>query len=590
MFDAVRNNKKIIQIILALIILPFAFWGVESYIRNVGSVDYIAKVGSSKISPQEFQRALHEQQEAVRNKLGDQVDSATLESPALKRAVLDNLINRKMLLLHLTNSNLTANDEQVARLIGSMQALQVDGKFSPQRYEQALANMGKSKAGFEADIRQDLLVQQAVMAVGDGSMPGDTARTAWLKAMFEKRDFSEAVLSAEQYLGKVRISPDALKTYYESNSKKFEVAEQLRAEYVVLDLSDERRASHILIRVAKDAPEDQVAAAKAKAEQLLAQLRKTPGDFAKLAKQVSEDPGSKANGGDLDWFGRGMMTRSFEDAAFSIREGLVDAPVRSEFGFHIVKVTGARPDRPASNQTPAEMADAFVNLVYEQPDSLKPAAEKFNVPVQQSGWIAKGGAAPSPLGNAKVMKALFSDDVTKNGRNTEAIEVAPGVFVAARVLEHKPALAQPLEVVAPTIEKMLAHQEAAKLAAKDGQDKLALLAKGDKVALAFGQEHSVMRMQSGDLPPEALRAIFRADAGKLPVYVGVEAPAGYVIFRISRVVPYTDGAVPDEALQALRNQYARAVGEEELAAWLTALKDRYPVTINEQAIGGKAEK
>lgn len=585
MFDAVRNNQKIIQIILAIIILPFAFWGVESYIQNIGTSDSVAKVGSSKISPVEFRRALQEQQDALRAKLGEQIDAATLDSLKLRQAVLNQLVDRRLQTMYAAKEHLTISDAQLAEFIASVPALQDNGKFSPERYEAALANQGKSKPQFEAELRQYLEIQQIQMAVGDASMPGKAAAERWLAAMLEQREISEAVVHPEQYLAKVKISPEAIKTYYEANQKQFELPEMVRAEYLVLDQSDERRASHILIRVAKDATPEQVSAAQAKAEEILAKAKKAPNDFAQLAKEYSQDPGSAANGGDLDWFSRGMMTKPFETAAFSIREGIVPEVVRTDFGFHIIKVTGAKPDRaPTSTQSPAELADSFANLVYEQSDSLKPAADKFKLPIQQSSWIARGGRAAGMLGNRKVMAALFSDDVIKNGRNTEAIEVSPNVLVAARVVEHKAASVQPLNVVTPTIEKLLAHQEAEKLAAKDGAEKLAQLVKGEKGDLTWSAPRSVSRAQAADLPPEAVRAIFGADAAKLPAYAGVDGPNGYAIYRISQVKPYVAGTSDPQEAQALNNRYRRIVAEEELAAWQSSLKDRFPVSVDQKAL------
>jgi peptidyl-prolyl cis-trans isomerase D len=585
MFDAVRSNQKIIQIILAIIILPFAFWGVESYIQNIGTSDSVAKVGNSKISPLEFRRAMLEQQDSLRQKLGDQVDAATLDSPQMRQAVVNQLVDRRLQLLFAAKAHLTVSDQQLVEFIASVPALQDNGKFSPERYEAALANQGKSKTQFEAELRQYLEIQQVQMAVGDGSMPGTTAADRWLAAMLEQREISEAVVHPEQYVDKVKISPEAIKTYYEANQKRFELPEQVRAEYLVLDQSDERRASHILIRVAKNATPDQVKAAQAKAEEILAKAKKAPNDFAQLAKEYSQDPGSAANGGDLDWFGRGMMTKPFEAAAFSVREGVVPEVVRSEFGFHIIEVTGARPDRaPASSQSPAELADSFSNLVYEQPDSLKAAAAKLKLPIQQSGWIARGGHGSGVLGSPKMMSALFSDDAIKSGRNTEAIEVSPNVLVSAHVVEHKPASVQALTVVSPTIEKLLAHQEAEKLAAKDGADKLALLVKGDKTDLTWSAPRSVSRAQASGLSAEAVRTIFGADAAKLPAYAGVDNANGYAIYRISQVKPFVAGTSEPQEAQALHNRYRRIIAEEELGAWQSSLKDRFPVSVDQKAL------
>lgn len=633
MFDSVRNNKKIVQIILALIILPFAFWGVESYIGNMGGGKDLASVGDSKISLAEFQEALREQQDRLRPTLGGR-DPALLESPELRRAVLDNLVQRRLLDLHAGGMKLSVSNEQLVGFIASVPQLQENGKFSPQRYEQLIAAQGKSKSRFEYEVRHDMTIQQAIAAIGNASLAGRTTADRWLAAQLEEREVSDVVLRADAFVAQVKPAPDAIKAYYEANTKKFELPEQLRAEYVILSrdrlseqtaVSDEevkawyaghperykqpeeRRASHVLITVGAKASDDELKAAEAKAADVLAQAKKSPGEFARLAKQYSQDPGSAPKGGDLEWFGRGAMVKAFEDAAFSMKEGQVSDVVRSDFGLHVIKLTGIRAERgrpldevraeiaaelkaATAAGKYAEIAEGFSNTVYEQPDSLAPAAEKYKLTIQKSDWLRKGAAAPGPLGNAKLMAALFSDDAIKNKRNTEAVEVAPNVLVSARILEYKPAAQQPLETVEPTIARFLAHQEAAKLAAQEGEQKLARLNKGEKVELGWSKPHAVTKGMAGELPPDVLRAIFTADAAKLPAYAGVPGAGGYVLFRISQVKRYAAEGGETPQARALRGEYARLVAEEEMASWIASLRAKYPVEINQAVLDSKEQR
>lgn len=630
MFDIVRSNQKIVQIVLALIILPFAFFGIDSYFRSHGGADEIATVGGSKISVAEFQHALREQQDRLRPALGGR-DPALLDSPELKRAVLDGLIQRRLLALQASKEHLTISNEQLAGFIAAVPNLQEDGKFSPKRYEMLIASQGMSKAAFEANVRQDLLIQQPLVAVGDASLAGEATMKRWLAIQMEEREISEATLRPDRYVAKVKVAPDAVKTYYEANLKRFELPEQLRAEYLVLSRDqlaeqvsvgddeikawyqshgdryrqpETRRASHILITVAKNAPADQVKAAEAKAAEVLAQARKAPGDFARLAKQYSQDPGSAERGGDLDWFARGAMVKPFEDAVFALKEDQVSDIVRSDFGLHIIKLTGIRAERArtldevrgeiaaelkaqAAAKKYAEMAEAFSNTVYEQSDSLKPAAEKYKLAVQTSDWLIRNGAGTGPFANAKLMAALFSEDAIKNRRNTEAIEIAPNVLVSARVLEHKPASQQSLETVAATIEKFLAHQEAVKLAVTDGEAQLARLGKGETAEVAWGTPRSVTRAYAPNLSPEALRAMFRADAAKLPAYSGVATPNGYALYRIGKVKPYAPGAEEPAQAKSLRAQYARTIAEQEMLGWIGTVRDQFPVEINRAILESK---
>jgi peptidyl-prolyl cis-trans isomerase D len=361
-----------------------------------------------------------------------------------------------------------------------------------------------------------------------------------------------------------------------------------------------RRASHILITAAKNASEAEVKAAQAKAAELLAQLKKSPGDFEKLARQNSQDPGSAAKGGDLDWFGRGMMVKAFEEAVFALKEGQLSDVVRSDFGFHIIRLTGIRAERARSYEEMkaelaadlkrqaaakkyAELAEGFTNVVYEQSDSLKPAVEKYKLQLQQSEWIRKGGTAPPPLNNPKLLAALFADDAVKNKRNTEAVEVAPNTLVAAHVIEHKPAALQPLESVKGFIEKILVRQEAAKLVAKEGESILASLRKGEKSAApSWGAVHSISRAVAPQMTADAVRAVFTTviQSGS-PAYAGVAVPGGgFALYRIDSVKPYVASGEEPPTAKALRQRYTQLLTEHELQAWVESLKSRYPVKIS----------
>ncbi len=628
MFDIVRNNRRIVQGFLALITLPFAFWGVESYVRNADTGTAVATVGGGKIGQAELQNALREQQDRMRAQLGPRFDPATFDTPEVRRAVLDSLVTQRLLAEQTQKARLTIGNDQLVGYIASAPNLQEGGKFSNRRYEALVAAQGMSKEMFEAKVRQDLAMQQLLVPVADAGINSNVAGRRWLAGQLEQREIGQATLLADAYLGQVKLAPEAAQAFYEANRKRFELPEQIRAEFVVLSrdllmaqavVSDEevgkyyeshadryktaetRRASHILIKAAKDAPAAEVNAAKAKAEELLAQLRKAPGEFARLAKQNSSDTLSAERGGDLDWFGRGAMVKPFEEAVFALKEGQISDVVRSDFGFHVIQLTGLRKEqvkplaeakaeivaelkRESATKRYSEAAEAFGNMVYEQSDSLKPAADKWNLKVAQTPWLARGATLQPPFDNRKLLGALFSDDAIKNKRNTEAVEVAPGTLVSARVVEHKPAELRAFEAVRADIEKHLAREEAVKLAAKDGEDKLARLAKGEQVSLSWMPPRYISRVDPQGQSAEALRAIYRVDAAKMPAYVGVALPgAGYTLYRVASVRA-VDPAKEDVRGRMLGQQYARAVSEEEFAAWMATLRDAYPVTINKAAL------
>jgi peptidyl-prolyl cis-trans isomerase D len=320
-FDAVRNNKRVVQIFLGLITLPFAFWGVDSYVRNTGAGTDLARVGDSKISIQQFDQALRTQQERLRQVLGANFRPELMNTPAAKLAVLNSLIDQRLLLLEAAKGRLGAGDDLLREVISQIPALQEDGRFSLTRYQAALASQGMSQAQFEAQLRQDLTLKQMVDAIGETAIAGNTVTNRLLRIQAEERQIAEWRLAPEQYAGQVKIDASAVQAYYEQNKVQFEVPEQAKVEYLVLSLDvllaqlapsdaevsawyeghkdryqqpEERRASHILILTGGDVDPEK---ARAKAAEALKEVQKSPARFAELAKQYSQDPGSAEKGG-----------------------------------------------------------------------------------------------------------------------------------------------------------------------------------------------------------------------------------------------------------------------------------------------------
>lgn len=624
MFDAVRNNKRIVQVFLALITLPFAFFGVDSYVRNAGSEGDVAQIGDIKITQQQFQQAMRDQQERLRAQMGGQLDPKLLDNPEARNAIVNDLVDQRLLMLEASKKNMFASDDAVRIAIGAIDAFKIEGKFSSERYESALRAQGMSPAGFEAQLRQDITLQQLANGLGQSGVTARTVSDRVLGLQMERRDVQEYRLSIDAYLDKVKLADDAAQKFYDENGKQFETPEQARVEYLVLSMEtigsqltvsdaeikswydghkdrfqvpEERRASHILISAAEKS--DKVKA-KATAEELLKEIQKNPAVFADLAKKNSQDPGSAAKGGDLGFFGRGMMVKPFEDVAYQLKEGEISGVVESDFGFHIIKVTAihAAKEKPladvkgeiedelkktAASRKFAEAAEAFSNIVYEQSDSLKPAAEKFNLTIKQSGWIGrKAEAGSGPLANEKLLNSVFGDEAVKNKRNTEAVETATNTLVAARILEHKPSARQPFEAVKASIETLLKRQEAQTLARKDGEVRLEALKKGED-KLGWGVIKTVSRMDPRLIPQAAVAPIFKLDAAKLPGYTGTEMPGtGYALFKLAKVD--AGEKLDDARRQSMLAQLNKLAMQEEVQTYLAALRARYKVEINRAAL------
>lgn len=621
MFEWVRNNKRVIQVLLALIALPFAFFGIESY-QALNASTEVATVGDQQITEQEFTNALRQQQERLRGILGRSVDASMLDTPEMRKELLENLISQRLLTQRAVRDRLAVTDERLQQVIGTMPAFQIDGKFSHAQYEALLRAQNMTPGMFENSMRHDLMMQQLGAALSDASIvPLQVAqRLAQLRA--QQREVAEVQLKATQYAAQVKPTAEALQAFYDANKGRFQSPEQVRVEFVVLNgealaaaepipeaelrkvyeanqarygQPEQRQASHILVGFKQGVDKAQ---AKQKAEQLLAQIRKSPASFAELAKKNSDDPGSGAKGGDLGYFGRGMMVKAFEEAAFALKQGELAGPVESEFGYHIIKLTGIRPGqmkpfeqvrgeieaelkKQRSGRRFAEAADGFSDIVYEQSDSLKPAAEKFKLSVRQTGWMTRSNAADPLLNNPRLLAALFSDDVLKNHRNTEAVEVAPGTLVAARVTEHKPAAQKSLDEVRAEVVAQYTEKEARDLARKDGAAKLEQLRKGEAGAVNFPAARLIARDKPEGVRPEALDRVFRANTEKLPAYTGLDLPDGYGLYRIGKVVtPPAD----EKQTKAIQEELARLTGNQEFQAYIAALRSNSKVNINQELL------
>lgn len=630
MFDFVHKKRRIVQIILGLATLPFLFWGIESYRSAGGGEDYVASAAGEKISPQEFEQALRNQQESMRATMGENFNEAMLDRPEIRTAILEGLIQQRLLKHEAARVGLSVADPQLVEMIQNISAFQEDGKFSKKRYEELLRGQGMSPRAFEARVRQELMRQQLVAPYSEHGFVSGVAADKIMRLSAEKREVSLAQIQPEQFLAQMKPDDAAIKSYYERHQAEFQLPEQVRVEYVVLSLdalakqatvsadeaakyfdehkaefeqAEERRASHILISAPANAPDAEKAAARAKAEQLLGQLRQTPQNFEQLARQHSQDPGTAEKGGDLGFFSRNMMVKSFEDVVFQMKMDEISNVVETDYGFHIIRLTGIKAAKPVSlNDVKSqveqeakkqkarklfdEMAEGFSNAVYEQSDSLHPAAEKFNLPLQQSGWIGKNAGEPPYFNNARLLQAIFSDDAIRNKQNTEAVEVAPSTLVSARVLDHRPASTPSLAELRDKITGLVARQEAAEAAVKEGKEQLAQLQDGKNGSVSWGTAQQVSRREPQGLDNETLRAVFMTGATRLPAFTGLPNPkGGFTLIRISRVI---EPALPDAAgRKVFAKQLQQVVTEEELSSYLAGVRKRYDVSVKSENLEKK---
>ena len=627
MLDSIRRHTQgwLAKVILALITVPFALFGIDSYFNQAGNNVAIAKVNGDKISIQEYGNAI----ETVRNRLqseGQKVDAALLDSPELKQSVLDGLITRRLVNEEIQRANFKISDEQLSQYILGMPEFQQEGKFSEDIYQKTLAQNKLTASKFENDRRSELLTQQArdglAMLV---SIPKDVAEQT-LKFAHQQRDVSVAEIKTAQFLKQTNVTPEQVKAYYEQHKDKFKVPEQVKLEFALLSAAglvsqmtvtdaevkqfydenaakfqgdEQRHASHILIGFGVSASAEEKAAAKEKAADILAQLRKNPKRFEELATKYSQDPGSATKGGDLGSFGRGSMVKPFEDAVFGMKANQISDLVESEFGYHIIRLNGISGQSSSFDSMKAqikgelifqkaqikyaELADEFSNTVYEQSGSLKPAADKFGLQLQTSGWMSREDGAKF-FKNDKLMGLVFSDEVLKDKRNTEAVEVSPNNLVSARVIEYKPSAPRSFDEVKGGIEAFLKLEQTVKLAAEKGEATLEKLkSSGIGEDLEWIPAVTIDRKNAQGLTEEVMKQAFKIDTNKLPAYAGfMNGKTSYTIVQVSRV--NNKLATDDEAKKNAEAELQAAMAAEYISAYGKSLKAKSDIEVNRKLL------
>jgi peptidyl-prolyl cis-trans isomerase D len=627
MFDFVRKHTRIMQLILFLLIFPsFVLFGLEGYNRFKEKGEAVAKVDGHEIPQGDWDAAHKQEVERVREQMPT-VDAKLLDSPAARYATLERLVRDRVLEAAATKAKLGTSDQRLARELQRDQTIAAlrgpDGKLDMARYRQLVGAQGMTPESFEARVRADLSSRQVLAGLGGTSFATPALAAVALNAFFEKREVQVARFASADYASRVNPTDAELEAFYKSNGTLFQAPEQASIEYLVLDADtvskgltvneqdlktyyeqnagrvggqEERRASHILVAAPKTAPPAEREKAKAKAEELLVAVKKAPDSFAEIARKNSQDPGSAANGGDLDYFARGAMTKAFEDAAFALKKGEISAVVESDFGYHIIKLTDIKVPKQRSFEEMkpeleaqlkkqlaqrkfAESADAFSNSVYEQADSLKPAADRLKLEIKTAANVRRTPApgAAGALANPKFLAALFTPDSIEKKRNTEAVEIAPNALAAGRVVQYTAARTLPFAEVKERVRERVVAARAAELARKEGMEKLAAW-KANPASANLPAPVAVSRQETQKQPQPVIEAALRADPAALPTITGVDlGDQGYAVVKVNKIL--RRDAPPDEVARQEREQYAQSWASAENMAYYNLLKERFKAQI-----------
>ena len=633
MLDQIRTVAQgwVGKALLALITIPFALFGIDSYLSSAGNNASVAKVGSNSISIQAYDNALKN----MRNRLQSEgkFEQAQLDSPEVKSLVLDQLINKQLLSDEIHNAKYVISDSQLATYVTGMPEFQKDGKFSQELYDQTLLQNQLSPTKFEAGMRADLLAQQAQDGIAKLGFISNARADEVLKLANQQRVVTVSEIKTKDFVDQVTVKPEEVKAYYEQHKNKLIVPEQVKIEFLSLapvnfmrnvNVSDDevkkyyddnaakfqgneqRRASHILIAFGVSATPEQKQQAKAKAEEILGQIKNDPSKFEQLAMKDSQDPGSAVKGGDLGSFGHGAMVKPFEDAAFSMKLNQVSDLVESEFGYHIIKVTEISGQHADFNSLKpqikgdlmfqkakdefAKQAETFSDLVYTQSGSLEPAAKAFGGQVQKSDWLSRESGAKFFKNNDKIMSLIFSNEVLKDRRNTEAIEVSTDNMVSARVVDYKAAAPKSFDEVKAGIEALLKLEAASKLAISKGEAALKDLRDGKNVAgVEWIKEVTVDRKNAQGLTDLAMSQVFKTNTAKLPAYSGLaDSKQGYLLVKVIKVD--SSSLADEETKKAAKAQLNAALANEYIAAYKQSLREKAKVTVNEKLLLSNAAK
>ena len=627
MFDFVRKHTKVMQFVLFLLIVPsFVLFGLEGYNRYQDSGAPVARVDGRDILQGEWDNAHKAEVDRFRQSMPN-VDPQALDSPQARYGTLERMVRDRVLGAAAVESKLVTSDAQLARELQTNQTIAAlrgpDGKLDMARYRQLVGAQGMTPEMFENQVRADLSTRQVLSGVGGTSFASPSVAAAALNAYYEKREVQVAMFAAQAFAAKVNPSEADLEAFYKQNAAMFQAPEEATIEYVVLDLEtvmkgipvsesdlktyfeqnvqrlagqEERRASHILVAAPGGAPAAEREKAKAKAQELLAAVKKAPDSFADIARKNSQDPGSASRGGDLDFFTRGAMAKPFEDAAFALKKGEISDLVETEFGYHIIRLTDIKTPRQRTFEEMkpeletelkkqqaqrkfAETADTFSNGVYEQADSLKPVADRLKLEVRTAGNVTRTPApgAKGPLASPKFLAALFSADAIEKKRNTEAVETAPSQLTSGRIVKYTPARTVPFAEVKDKVRERYVAARSAELARQEGTAKLAAW-KANPATAEMPAAVTVSREEAQKHPPGLVEAALRADPATLPAFVGVDlGPQGYAVARVVKVLP-RPAQSPEAARQEL-DQYARAWGAAENMAYLNVLKERFKAQV-----------
>lgn len=639
MLTTIRERAQgwIAWVIVILISVPFALWGINEYFDAEKKVP-IAEINGSELMSHDYQRQLQNQRNALRQKFGGKIDNKIFESPAFKTQVLNEMITQRLVSADIRKQNYQIGDKQLATYLRSNPSFQDKGTFSPELYAQAVRSNGLNTAGFENQIRLGNIVDQIRQGFSRSIITNDAEVDALLSMQQEKRSFVSVTLTGTSLIDKIEITESDIEKHYESNKKLYMSPEEVRVEYIVLSLKDVaaqvkpdeealltfyqdnkdlyrqaelRKAQHILLAVAKDASDAEIKRIEAQASDLVSQA-KNGKDFAELAKKFSVDSISSEHGGDLGYFEKGVMDAAFDEKVFSMQKGELSGPIRSRFGIHIIKLNDIKPETGKSFDQVREeigekyalreaslrygqMAEEMQNIVYEQPTTLQPAADALGLKIATTEWFSRAGGK----GIAKqqpFVDSAFTEDVILEALNSEVVETSTDTLVALRLLENRESQQIPLADVSDKIKKLLLERRSKELVSKESDKLIKSLQSGettlkqiaDTNGLQLSEKKEVSRTGDPSVSNALLRKVFStpaSTAGDDSSAASVQLENGdYAIFSVTQILKGNPQDAPEEVRNAIRSVIQQRRGEDLFSDYERGLYELSDIVINKDKL------
>lgn len=632
-----KTTGWIATLIVGLLIIPFAFFGVNNYFSERAQL-WVAKVGEQEISQDYFRQRFEEYRRQMRQMMGESYDPSILETPEARRRVLDGLVEESLLRQYAKAIGMAVSPRQLQEEIMKIDAFKLDGKFNAQQYRTLLASQGMSPLSFEQRIRDELEVRMLPQGLGRSAFATVAELDHYLRLRDQTRDFRHLELPAPAAEEVGEPDAEALAAYHAAHADRYLSEETVRIEYVMVGPDqmgeaaqsvdeetlrkryeeqkmrftevEQRLASHILIRLPADAPAEQQKEAQARARALAEQARSEGADFAALARENSEDAGSKAAGGDLGWIEPGLTDPAFESALFAMQPGEISEPVRSAEGWHVIWLREVRPGKVkpfeevrgqieseylASERERAlnERAGRLVDIVYRDPSTLAAASKELGLEVHEAGPFGRAGGEDPVTRDPKVLKAAFDAQHIRDGTASDPIDLGDGRILVLRVVEHRPSKPLTLEEVRDQVQDDWRRDRLRELADRQAAEWMARWEKGaslDDLAAEAGVEvHEAKGVRRSGIAPDPalIREAFRLarpGEGEVRRAVVELAPDRRALLELDRVSDGDPAAVPAAERQAVADQLAQSLAAVEVRELIERLRERYPVTIAENRL------